>query len=175
VLISLKAHDEALLERSFAQLKTFYDDTRWAHDSTSLALGSWRWPAVLQSRSPAAATSSSSAAPGWLAWPARCRPLACTTAGQVLLPPPPPPPPLALLLIEIQAALALHARCVQRPPGLWPGYATAMPQPRWHAHTRTALPARPQDPAARLLPGVPNAGPQPAAPAGAEQDRRVPH
>jgi hypothetical protein len=29
VLISLKAHDEALLERSFAQLKTFYDDTRW--------------------------------------------------------------------------------------------------------------------------------------------------
>lgn len=29
MLISLKAHDEALLERSFAQLKTFYDDTRW--------------------------------------------------------------------------------------------------------------------------------------------------
>jgi hypothetical protein len=53
VLISLKAHDEALLERSFAQLKTFYDDTRWAWPRCAAGRGqqhagrrSWRCPAL---------------------------------------------------------------------------------------------------------------------------------
>jgi hypothetical protein len=29
VLLALKSHDEAALERAFVQLKTFYSDTRW--------------------------------------------------------------------------------------------------------------------------------------------------
>ncbi len=39
VLLSLKARDEAALERSFIQLKTYYVDTKWVHCVMGSLLG----------------------------------------------------------------------------------------------------------------------------------------
>jgi hypothetical protein len=76
VLVALKAHDEAALERAFIQLKTFYSDTRCGGGRVQVGVLKWlgrklQRPRGRRSHAAAAAAPLTAAAP----YRQRCRPI----------------------------------------------------------------------------------------------------